>query len=153
GKTGGPHRGDTLLERAVDAMLKQSGIVLVQSVGNYAHTSMHTHARLGPDHRHVLDWLTPRDDRTPNELEIWYSGHDVFEVTLISPNGREFAVALGDRLQLGDGSTVWGNLYHRRHEPNSGFNHIVAYLYTAAPSGRWRMVLHGREVVDGRLHG
>ena len=34
GKTGGPHRGNTLLERAVDAMLKQPGIVLVQSVGN-----------------------------------------------------------------------------------------------------------------------
>jgi hypothetical protein len=152
GKTGGPHRGDTLLERAVDAMLKQSGIVLVQSVGNYAHTSMHAQARVGPDQRHVLDWLTPRDDRTPNELEIWYSGHDVFDVTLISPTGREFTVGLDNRLQLRDGSTVWGNLYHRKHEPNSGFNHIVAYLYTAAPSGRWRIVMYGRDVVDGRLH-
>src|SRR5262249_35023665 len=92
------------------------------------------------------------DDRTPNELEVWYSGHDVFDVTLVSPDGREFTISLGDRLQIGDGSTVWGNLYHRRHEPNSGLNHVVAYLYTAAPSGRWRMVLHGREVVDGRLH-
>ena len=86
GKTGGPHCGDTLLERAVDAMLKQSGIVLVQSVGNYAHTAMHAHARVGPDQRHVLDWVTPRNDRTPNELEIWYSGQDVFDVTLIAPN-------------------------------------------------------------------
>jgi subtilisin family serine protease len=152
GKTGGPHRGDTLLERAVDAMLKQTGIILVQSVGNYAHTNMHAHARIGPDQRHVLDWLTPRNDRTPNELEIWYSGHDVFDVTLIAPDGRNFSAALGSRSQIRDGNVLWGNLYHRLHEPNSGFNHIVVYLYTAAPSGRWRVVLHGRDVVDGRLH-
>ncbi len=152
GKTGGPHCGNTLLERAVDAMLKQPGIVLVQSVGNYAHTAMHAHARVGPDQRHVLDWLTPRNDRTPNELEIWYSGQDVFDVTLIAPNGREFSAPLDNRAQIGDGASVWGNLYHRLHEPNSGLNHIVIYLYTAAPSGRWRVVLHGHEVVDGRLH-
>jgi subtilisin family serine protease len=152
GKTGGPHRGDTLLERAVDAMLKKPGIALIQSVGNYAHTAMHAHARVGPDQRHVFDWLTPRHDRTPNELEIWYSGHDVFDLTVIAPGGREFSAPLNNRVQIGDGSTVWGNLYHRLHEPNSGFNHIVAYLYTAAPSGRWQVRLHGREIVDGRLH-
>jgi len=152
GKTGGPHRGDTLLERAVDAMLQEPGIVLVQSVGNYADSAMHTHARVGPDQQHVLNWLTPKDDRTSNELEIWYSGQDVFEVTLIAPDGREFSVALDNRMQLRDGPRVWGNFYHRLHEPNSGLNHIVVYLYTAAPSGRWQVVLRGRDVVDGRLH-
>jgi len=152
GKTGGPHRGDTLVERAVDAMLKKPGIALIQSVGNYAHTAMHAHARVGPDQRHTFDWLTPRNDRTPNEIEIWYSGHDVFELTVIAPGGREFSTALNSRVQIGDGTTVWGNLYHRLHEPNSGFNHIVVYLYTAAPSGRWQIRLHGREIVDGRLH-
>ena len=152
GKTGGPHRGDTLVERAVDAMLKKPGIALIQSVGNYAHTAMHAHARVGPDQRHTFDWLTPRNDRTPNEIEIWYSGHDVFELTIIAPGGREFTAALNSRVQIGDGTTVWGNLYHRLQEPNSGFNHIVVYLYTAAPSGRWQIRLHGREIVDGRLH-
>lgn len=152
GKTGGPHRGTTLLERAVDWLLEQPGIVLIQSVGNYADSAMHTHARVGPDQKHVLDWLIPRADRTPNELEIWYSGQDVFDVTLISPDGREFSVALDSRAHLRDGPDAWGNFYHRLHEPNSGMNHIVLFLYTEAPSGRWRVVLHGRDVVDGRLH-
>jgi subtilisin family serine protease len=152
GKTGGPHRGTTLLERAVDAMLAEPGIALVQSVGNYADAAMHTHARVGPDQKHVLDWLIPRDDRTSNELEIWYNGQDVFDVTLIAPHGREFSVALGSRAQLRDGAQVWGNFYHRRHEPNSGLNHVCVFLYTTAPGGRWRLVLHGRDVVDGRLH-
>jgi hypothetical protein len=141
GKTGGPHRGDTLLERAVDQMLETPGIVLVQSVGNYADTAMHTHARVGPDQHHVINWVTPERDRTPNELEIWYSGHDVFEVTLTAPDGQTFSVALDNRLQLRDGDSVWGNFYHRRHEPNSGLNHVVIFLYTAAPSGTWRVTI------------
>jgi hypothetical protein len=47
---------------------------------------------------------------------------------------------------------VWGNLYHRRHEPNSGLNHVNVYLYTTAPSGRWRVTVRGKEVLDGRIH-
>ena len=103
GKTGGPHRGDTLLERAVDLMLAEPGIVLVQSVGNYADTAMHAHARVGPDQEYSLDWLTPENDRTPNELEIWYSGEDVLEVTLTAPDGQRFSTPLDSRRQLGDG--------------------------------------------------
>jgi hypothetical protein len=153
GKTGGPHLGTTLLERAVDAMLLESpGLVLVQSVGNYADTAMHTQARVGPNQRHVLGWLIPEGDRTPNELEIWYSGQDVFDLTVISPDGREFSVALDDRLRLVDGPDRWGNVYHRRNEPNSGLNHIVVFLYTTAPPGQWQVVIRGRDVVDGRLH-
>jgi subtilisin family serine protease len=152
GKTGGPHRGDTLLERAVDLMLAEPGIVLVQSVGNYADTAMHAHARVGPDQEYSLDWLTPENDRTPNELEVWYSGEDVLEVALTAPDGQRFSTPLDSRRQLRDGLDVWGSLYHRRHEPNSGMNHIDIYLYTTAPSGLWRVSVRGKEVVDGRLH-
>ena len=152
GKTGGPHLGTTLLERAVDWILAQPNIVLVQSVGNYADSSMHTHARIGPAQTHSFDWVTPDNDRTPNELEIWYSGHDVFDVVLTAPDGREFSTPLDSRLRLGDGGVSWGNLYHRLHEPNCGMNHVLIYLYPNALSGRWRITVHGREVVDGRLH-
>jgi hypothetical protein len=152
GKTGGEKRGQSPIERAVDAMLIEPGIVLVQSVGNYASTAMHTHARLGPDQRYVINWIIPENDRTPNELEIWYSGEDVFDVTLIAPGGREFTLPLDQRMRLGDDFSAWGNFYHRLHEPNSGLNHIVVFLYPAAPSGMWRVSLHGREIVDGRLH-
>lgn len=152
GKTGGPHRGTTLLERGVDLMLAEPGIVLVQSVGNYADSRMHTHARVGPNQRHSLDWSIPRGDRTPNELEIWYSAQDVFDVTLIAPDGRRYSTPLDSRVQIRAGLEIWGNFYHRRHEPNSGMNHVCIFLYTAAPGGRWQVVVHGKEVVDGRLH-
>jgi subtilisin family serine protease len=152
GKTGGEKRGRSPLERAVDSMLKQPGVALVQSVGNYAHTAMHTQARVGPDQRHVINWIIPPNDRTPNKLEIWYSGEDVFVVTLMAPTGREFSVALDSRMRLEDGLTVWGNFYHRVREPNSGLNNVAIFLYPGAPSGMWRVAIHGRDVVDGRLH-
>ncbi|MDX2019477.1 MAG: S8 family serine peptidase [Deltaproteobacteria bacterium] len=152
GKTGGNKLGLSLLERAVDAMLlDKHGMVLVQSVGNYGDAAMHTHARVGPDQSHTLQWLIPHGDRTPNELEIWYSGQDVFDVTLVAPNGQRFMQPLGGRMQIRDGSEHWGNLYHRENEPNTGLNHIDIVLYPAAPSGQWRIVLRGQEVVDGRL--
>lgn len=153
GKTGGEHRGTNPFEQAVDAMLlSRNNIALVQSVGNYASTAMHSHARLGPDQTHSLDWLIRPGDRTPNELEIWYSGKDVFDVALISPQGQRFEAALGERMKLGNGDERWGTLYHRRLEPNSGLHHIDIFLQNPAASGAWKIELHGREVVDGRLH-
>jgi subtilisin family serine protease len=151
GQTGGPKRGTTLLERAVDGMLSEPGIALVQSVGNYADSAMHTHARIGPNQRFDLDWVIPEGDRTPNELEVWYSGQDVFELTLRAPDGQEFRAPLGQHQPLGGGGRSWGNLYHRWQEPNCGLNHVDVFLYPAAPSGVWTLKLHGREVVDGRI--
>ena len=152
GQTGGPHCGTTLLERAIDSMLMQPGIALVQSVGNYADSAMHTHARIGPNQTHQIGWLIPRADRTPNELEVWYSGQDVLDVSLTSPAGQTFHATLGTRQHLEGNGTRWGNLYHRRLEPNSGQHHIDIHLYVAAPAGKWTLKLHGSQVVDGRIH-
>jgi subtilisin family serine protease len=152
GKTGGEKRGQSPLERAVDTMLKEPGIVLVQSVGNYASSAMHTQARVGPDQRYVLNWVIPAGDRTANELEIWYSGEDVFNLALIAPGGREWSLKIDHRVRLENEGVHWGNFYHRTREPNSGLNHIAIYLYPAAPSGMWRVALHGLDIVDGRLH-
>jgi subtilisin family serine protease len=153
GKTGGAKRGETPFEQAVDAMLlERPGIALVQSAGNYANSGMHSHVRLGPDQSHVLVWSVSRGDKTPNEMEIWYSGQDVFDLTLVAPNGAEFSVPLGERAKLEHDGADWGALYHRANEPNSGLNHIDIFLHTSAPYGHWRVALRGRAVVDGRMH-
>lgn len=151
GKTGGPHNGTELFSQAVDALLiERPGIALSQSVGNYAESRMASHGRLGPARRRALHWLVSPGDRTPNELEIWYSGLDRFDVTLMTPDGARYRVPLGGRLKvLADGARL-GTLYHRRREPNSGMNHIEVLLNAAAPHGRYRIELTGLDVVDGR---
>lgn len=153
GMTGGPHNGTALFAQAVDALvLERPGIALVQSVGNYASSRMHTHGRIGPDQKKVLHWLVSSRDRTPNELEVWYSGQDHFDLALIAPNGARFEAALGENVKLDQDNTHWGKMYHRQSEPNSGMNHIDIFLRTASPSGRYRIELLGRDVVDGRFH-
>ena len=153
GMTGGPHDGTALFAQAVDAfVLERPGVVLVQSVGNYADSRMASHGRIGPDQKKVLHWLISPRDRTPNELEIWYNGQDQFDLTLIAPDGERFEAALGENVKLGRDDTRWGTLYHRHSEPNSGKNHIDIFLRTGSPPGRYRIELHGRDVVDGRFH-
>ncbi len=153
GMTGGPHDGTALFAQAVDAfVMERPGLALVQSVGNYAASRMHTHGRIGPDRKKVLHWLISPRDRTPNELEVWYSGQDQFDLTLIAPNGARFVAALGENVKLGQDGTRWGTMYHRKDEPNNGKNHIDIILKTASPSGRYRIELYGRDIVDGRFH-
>jgi subtilisin family serine protease len=152
GSCAGSHCGLSTVERAVDNLLDTGAMILVQSVGNYAAAATHTHARIGPNQSHTLDWVIPQGDRTPNEVELWYSGHDVFRLTLRAPDGRELTTPLDSRLRIEIGGVHCGNLYHRKLEPNSGSNHIDIFLYPQAPAGTWQIELHGERVVDGRLH-
>lgn len=153
GKTGGSHTGKTPFEQAVDALLtERDDVVLSQSVGNYARSRMHTHARIGPNGAHVLKWVIALEDRTPNELEVWYSGNDVYGAELHSPDGRRFSVRLGDRLRLAVDGERWGSFHHRKDEPNTHQNHIDIFLLPQAPAGTWELHLTGRVVVDGRVH-
>ncbi len=153
GKTGGPHDESTLFTQALDALLvNHNGLLFAQSVGNYADSRMHTHARIGPTQRKTLHWLINAKDRTPNELEVWYSGDDEFSVAVTAPDGSRFEAALGDIVKMSEAGTRWGTLYHRRREPNSGMNHIDLFLRTDSPAGRYKVELTGRDVVDGRFH-
>lgn len=152
GSIAGSHCGVSTVERAVDAMLEDGSLILVQSVGNYADSATHTHARVGPNQTHTLDWLVPEGDPTPNEMEIWYSGRDEFRITLTAPSGQQFVIPLDSRLRIEVGGVQWGSFYHRKTEPNSGQNQGDCFLYPEAPSGCWRLTFTGDRVVDGRLH-
>jgi subtilisin family serine protease len=154
GNHGGPHDGSLLVEQAIDALVtRRPGIAVVQSCGNYYSRPIHTSGQLRPGTTTTLYWETDAADLTPNELEVWYAGVDVFEVEVRAPDGR-FArtVALGGSATITiDGHDV-GRAYHRSHEPNNGKNHIDVFLYPEAPAGSWEIVLRGIDVADGRFH-
>ena len=82
GRHGGPHDGSTLAELALDELRAAApGRFLVQSAGNYSTGAGARHRRVRPGGRDVLRFVTDAADRTPNELEIWYTGRDELAVT------------------------------------------------------------------------
>lgn len=154
GKHGGSHQGNSLVEQGMDFFLQEKpGRAIVQSCGNYYLSKTHSSGRIAPGASKSLTWIVDENDKTLNELEIWYSSRDVFSVELIVPDGlAKIEVPLGEKKSIVINGEKVGRLYHRANEPNTGDHHIDIFLYKAAPSGDWKVKLTGKAIVDGRFH-
>jgi hypothetical protein len=154
GRHGGPHDGTTLTELALDELLSAApGRFIAQSAGNYHDSRTHANGQLGRGDSNELRFVTDPADTTSNELEIWYPGSDEFAIRLEPPGASEApSVRLGETADVTVAGQVVGRVYHRRCDPNNGDHHVDAFLYPLAPAGRWRVVLEGRRIADGRWH-
>lgn len=154
GRHGGPHNGLTLVEQGIDALLTEApGRCVVQSAGNYYAAHAHAGGQLRPGETRTLRWRVDRADRTPNELEIWYSRNDALDITLIPPGGSGgMAVPLGGDAPIEAHGRVVGHFYHRARDPSNGDHHVDIFLHAGAPPGEWRIRLFGDDVIDGRYH-
>ncbi|HEY0441535.1 MAG TPA: S8 family serine peptidase, partial [Xanthobacteraceae bacterium] len=154
GRHAGEHRGTTLVEQALDWLVRsRPGTAVVQSTGNYFARNVHSSGRLRSGQTIELPFQVNPGDTTPNELEVWYSGGDVFGARLIGPDGAVAADApLGGKDAVVTAGARTGTLYHRVRDPNNGDNHINLFQYRGAPSGTWRLLLRGIDVTDGRYH-
>lgn len=154
GRHGEHHDGLTPAEQGLDAALRSApGGCIVQSCGNYFQSRIHASGQLRPAEKRTLVWEIEDADVTPNKLEVWYEGRDVFDVEIRSPDGSISAhAALGERASLtADGRDI-GTVYHRASEPNTLDNDIEIILYRGGPTGPWELTLIGKDVVDGRFH-
>ncbi len=104
GQNGGSHDGESVVEQAVDRLLEVPGRAFVHAAGNEHTWRGHASGTLAQGTVRSLQWRTgggmpvpggqlpAGPDRTPNELEIWYSPRDELHVRLISPTGETTAV-------------------------------------------------------------
>ncbi len=154
GRHGGPHTGLTLVEQGIDALLAEApGRAIVHSGGNYFAARTHAAGTLRPGQTRTLGWWTDEADLTPNELEVWYPGRDVFGVTVTPPGGESSVTAgLGGEAKLVVAGREVGRVYHRANDPAAGDNHVDVFLEPGAPAGRWQVTLTAEAVVDGRWH-
>lgn len=154
GRHAGPHDGSTLVEQAIDWLVRaRPGTAVVQSTGNYFARNVHSAGQLINGESDDLSFEVYAGDTTPNELEVWYPGRDVFRAALVAPDGRRIAeAAQNDKVPLVRDGVRIGTLYHRARDPNNGDHHINLFLYPNAPVGTWRLVLTGEDVSDGRYH-
>lgn len=104
GQNGGSHDGESVVEQAVDRLLEVPGRAFVHAAGNEHTWRGHASGTLTQGAVRTLQWRTggglplqggplpAGSDRTPNELEVWYSPRDELHVRLIDPNGQATTV-------------------------------------------------------------
>jgi subtilisin family serine protease len=154
GKHGGPHDGTTLVEMAIDNFLQSNkNTVLCQSTGNYFSSKAHCSGVIKPAETQSISFITGSSRIRENEVEIWYSGNDAFDITLRKKNTQlRFFCPPGSSANITNNNRVVGRIYHRRHDPNNGRNHVNIFLYPGAPLGEWVLDIEGVIITDGRFH-
>lgn len=154
GRICGPHSGTALVEMAFDELLATTpGRFISQSCGNYARWRTHSCGTIALGEARSLTMVVDPADITVNEVEIWYDGADEFTVRIDPPGytGGQ-PVRLGERSDLLIEGRVIGRVYHRKHDPNNGDNHIVAYLDPVGFAGNWTVTIEAQRVASGRFH-
>ncbi|MDI7865330.1 S8 family serine peptidase [Rhizobiaceae bacterium n13] len=175
GTNGGAHDGSELLSRWIDASMTEPGRSICVAAGNSGQDApefegdtgiwsgrVHSSGRIpAAALRRDLQWLVVGngvEDVSENELEIWYSAQDEFDVELFTPNGiRIGPVSPGQRVEnllLADRTVV--SIYNVLSDPKNGDNRISIYLspYMGDPivgitAGSWKVRLTGKVVRNG----
>ncbi|MEQ1564149.1 MAG: S8 family serine peptidase [Myxococcota bacterium] len=155
GRHAGPHDGTTLVELAFEAWLhERPGRALVQSAGNYHHTSTHAAVAFGPAPVRVA-FTVPDGDTTANELDLWYPGDRRLRIRLFHPGGEPASELLpGEHGPVCVGGVEVGRAYHRVGDPNNGDHNAHLFLDAdrAQTAGRWEVELEGLDANGGTAH-
>jgi len=169
GQNGGSHDGESVVERAIDRHLETPGRAFVVAAGNEHVWRGHASGKLAQGQSKTLDWrvggglqipgrppFPPRPDRTPNELEIWYSSKDRMRVRLTDPAGNTsnwVEPGQSDQVNLGNDQIF---IVSERFTALNGDAQI--YIEMSPPgvsgtlqSGSWLVELEALDVVDGRF--
>ncbi|MGP1354529.1 MAG: S8 family serine peptidase [Parasphingopyxis sp.] len=179
GTNGGAHDGLAGTNRWFDNALSLPGRAITLAAGNAGQEQaehdedvgwimgrIHTNGRIeARGLESELEWVVVGNgiaDISENELEIWYSPQDRFDVELLPPGETEWlkvrAQEFIENKRLSDGTTV--SIYNELFHPGNGGNYISIYLspnlqpgeIRGIRAGIWRVRLTGEEVRNGRYH-
>ena len=178
GTNGGAHDGSNGVSRWLDACLAAPGRAICIASGNAGQEKaeadgdlgwimgrIHAQGRVPARGLEVeLEWTVVGDgieDRSENELEIWYGSGDRFAVA-VKPPGATGWITVAPRQfvenhRLGTGTTL--SIYNELYHPTNGANYIAVYLspnldpadFRGIEAGVWKVRLIGEEVRDGRF--
>lgn len=155
GTNGGPHDGNTLVEKGIDSLITQApNRAVVIAASNAFDDGIHASGTVLLNETFDLRWQVPSDDLSHNELELWYRGEDRFSVELLAPDGTMVLSAgpgQSDGLTSSAGEVVVF-VANRLGDPNNQDNMIGIFLETGVPAGTWIVRLRGDQVTDGSFH-
>ena len=148
----GPHDGCTLGEQFLDNLLLEPGRAITCSAGNDNLGGSHASGKVtsGNWTNLTLTYVFPLMEDT---IQIWYDGHDEFDVTLTVPTLRPTVigpVASGtaplSTVVGGVTVTVESTLNHAHNNDN-----LIEVRITGGtiPPGDWIVALYGSKVING----
>ena len=171
GQNGGSHDGESIVERSIDRLLEEPGRAFVVAAGNEHVFRGHASGILATGAMRTLSWQVggpipppfgptpPGPDRTPNEMEIWYSSRDRFEVRVVDPAGNATPFAVPDGPPV-DHPFPCGNRVFIESERFTIMNGDARVYIEVSPdaanppiveSGVWKVEIHALEAQDGRF--
>lgn len=83
----GPRDGTSLMERFIDNLVKHPGRAVVVAAGNDGESKRHKTGIVPEQGRVVLDFIVHPSTDAEELIEIWYSGDEQLDVTLVAPRG------------------------------------------------------------------
>jgi subtilisin family serine protease len=179
GTNGGSHDGSSGISRWLDAYLAAPGRAICVAAGNAGQEKAETPGDLGWIMGRIhsegrvpargleveLEWTVVGDgieDRSENELEIWYGSQDRFSVAVKPPSAADWITVAPrefvENFRLPSGTTV--SVYNELYHPTNGANYVAVYLspnldaanFRGIEAGVWRVRLIGDDVRDGRFN-
>jgi subtilisin family serine protease len=155
GTNGGPHDGTTLVEKWIDCLVSQApNRAVVIAAANMFGRQQHAAGKVSMNKPVELKWQIFPNDGTNNEMEIWYSKDDRFDVEVIKP-GDATPIA-GARFGETREFPFWEHstilVANRRKDSCNGDNTINIFLDHDLSPGTWTIRLIGASVEDGRFH-
>lgn len=140
----GPHDGTSLLERGLDNLLGPPGRAFVKSAGNAGAADIHASGTVATGASVSVAFNSPIDNDTPDQIDLWYSGADEFQVALVDPTGQatgQVSVGVAQSFSLPAGNSV--RIDHRRNDAQNGDKRIFMTLtggqLANIAAGRWEI--------------
>lgn len=95
GAFGGGHDGSSILERAVDSLVRNSPrLWVVLAAGNAHGSSTHTSLEMVPGDRRTFTWEVPADNPLESYLEIWLPDRDTQGCTIPHGVAQQICISL-----------------------------------------------------------
>lgn len=155
GTNGGPHDGTTLVEQAIDSMLKQKpNRAVVLAASNSFDDGIHERGKVTQGGTATLTWQVAARLSTEIEMDIWYKSSDRLTVELLGPDGvtlLKVTPGSSDQLLAPNGSVAIF-VANRLDDPNNHDNMVGIYFGRGMPAGKYTVKVHGDTVSDGTFH-
>ena len=154
GSNGGPHDGNTIIEKYIDSVSKVRGIVVVTGLGNQGNTDTHTEGVLeqNGDVKTIELKVSPLEKNLT--FEIWCRKPDKVSLSMVSPSG-EIIEKIPAKLKnfekinlVFEGSKV--GVEYLLPEEITG-DELIRINIEDIREGIWQFKLIGDFIIDGRF--